>query len=285
MKKKFLFWNVKKNNLSDTIINLAKKEVIDVIVLAEADSIEDTYIEKELTKHFRTNYNSRYISGQKIMMIDNLPGIKKTNEDERASSCLYSINGQEILVVGVHLRSKKGYEAEDLYDFAGQHRQLIDRYGIKKVIITGDFNMAPYEKGIMGITGFNAIMSKEEIRYNPIRTFGYMKKSFYFNPSWDVYSSYLPHKTYTYSLASPLGTYHFSSNSKAVNPYWHLLDQVLISAQLMDSYVDKSFKIITEVDSKELLRVQENIHKTSKRRIPDCDNYSDHLPITFEIDF
>jgi hypothetical protein len=277
MRKKFLFWNLGKKNLSHLVIELVKQESIDVVVLAETQSVDQIYLEKELSKLPTGPYKSRYISGQKIMLFDNLAAIRTINEDARASSCLYWINNQEILLVGVHLRSKKGNDTDDLYDLAGQHRQLIDSYGKKKVIVLGDFNMNPYEKGIMGVTGFNAILSKEEIRYNPTRSFGYMKRSFYYNPSWEVYNS-----------LSQKGTYHFSQNTKAVNPYWHLLDQVLVSSDLMDSYVFRSFNVITNIGGHggtELLKKEKSKTTKIERLVPNRSKFSDHLPITFEMLF
>ncbi|WP_394532804.1 hypothetical protein C1N83_27965 (plasmid) [Priestia aryabhattai] len=270
---KFLFWNVNNKNLTDLIVELVNEEAIDIVLLAESKEIDDIILERKLVSVTKKPYKSRYISGQKILLLDNLKNhIARLNEDKRTSSCQYLINNQDILVVGVHLRDQYSVHSEDLYDLAGQHRELIDKQQVDKVIVIGDFNMNPYEKGIMGATGFNAIMSREEIRYNPFRTFGYKQSKFYYNPSWDAYS-----------LSSPNGTYHYNSNTKALNPYWHLLDQVIISADLMDCYVEKSFNIVTKIKSTELLKKITSRSTKLENCIPDKENYSDHLPIIFEM--
>lgn len=274
---KILFWNIMKQNHADLILKLVEQEKADVILLAEAQAIDHISLECELSKSINNKFNSRFVSGQKIKLFDNLDYIEtKSNEDKRTSSCLYNINGQKVLLVGVHLRDKYSHNPDDLYDFAGQHRELVDKQNIKKTIIVGDFNMNPYEKGIMGANGFNAIMSSEEIEYNPVRTYGIKEFSFYYNPSWEGYG-----------LPFPQGTYFYESSKSGVNPYWHLLDQVLVSAEVLKSnnYVKNSFKIITRIDSISLLKTTKSRTTGAEKLVPNKDLYSDHLPITFEMNF
>lgn len=285
MAKKFLFWNVNKKNFSDLIVELVKELSIDVIILAEVlqesssnasgkNAINLPELKTILNNETGKQYFSRFRSGQKIVLIDSLENGQNvsTDEDKRLSSCKYNINNEEILVVGVHLRDRYTHDLSDLFDLAGQHREFIDSYKIDKVIAIGDFNMNPYEKGIMGATGFNAIFSKEEIIYNPQRKFGYKNKSFYYNASWDAYK-----------LSSPQGTYYYSDNNSSLNPYWNLLDQVLFSSSMMDAYISNSFKIITEISGEELLKDVTSRTTKIKKKVID-NNYSDHLPIVFEVD-
>lgn len=285
MVKKFLFWNINKKNSSDLIVDLVNELSIDVIILAEVLQENDSNVgqrnvinlhefKNKLNNVTGKQYTSRFISGQKIVLIDNLENGQNvsTEEDKRLSSCKYIINNEEILIVGVHLRDRYTHDLNDLFDLAGQHREFIDSYKIDKVIAIGDFNMNPYEKGIMGATGFNAIFSKEEILYNPQRRFGYINKPFYYNASWDAYK-----------LISPQGTYYYSDNNSSLNPYWNLLDQVLFSSKMMEAYISGSFKIITEISGTELLRDKRSNTTRIIKKVID-DNYSDHLPIVFEVD-
>lgn len=272
---KFLFWNLNKKDLSTFIVDLVMQEAVDIVILAESDSINHMLLERELTRTYKGPFTSRFKNGHKSLLLDNLSKpVQRANVDKRTSACEYNINGENILIVGVHLRDKYSHDSEDLYQMAGQHRAFIDSYNVKKTIIVGDFNMNPYEKGIMSATGFNAIMSKEDIKYNPVRTFGYSNTSLYYNPSWEAYR-----------FTHPNGSFHYKSNTEASNPYWHLLDQVLLSPELMDSFVNGSIKIIKRIGSTNLLKKSKSRASSYETLIPNKGLYSDHLPIVFKIVF
>lgn len=283
--KKFLFWNINKKNCHKLIVKLVEDLSVDVIILAEViqqnasykdpkNTINLTNLLDDLNRVNGKYYTSRFESGQKIVLIDCLGNGQNvsTDEDKRLSSCKYHINNEDILVVGVHLRDRYSHDLNDLSDLAGQHREFIDSYNVDKVLVVGDFNMNPYEKGIMGFTGFNAIFSKEEICYNPQRKFGYREKPLYYNASWDAYK-----------LPSPQGTYYYNDNNTSLNPYWNLLDQVLFSSGMMDSYVKDSFRIITEIAGIELLKDTKSRSTGITKKVIDT-NHSDHLPIMFQVD-
>lgn len=272
---KFLFWNINNKDHTDLLVDLVKSEDINFLLLAEGDKVDPATLESKLKLNVHHGFTARFVSKQKVMLFDNLStAAPKINEDKRVSSCVYNINGSDVLVAGVHLRDKFSVDTTNLYDLAGQHRKYINKYNIDKTIIVGDFNMNPYEKGIMGATGFNAIMCGEEIEYNPTRTFGLDRSEFYFNPSWEAYG-----------LPFPNGTYFYSSNEDSYNPYWHLLDQVLVSSELLKrkSFVSKSFKIIKKVGSIDLLKPMKSKTTGVEKMIPNKKNYSDHLPIYFEM--
>ncbi|KQO18064.1 endonuclease/exonuclease/phosphatase family protein [Paenibacillus sp. Leaf72] len=270
---KFLFWNINHKDHTDLLVQLVKKEKVNVLLLAEADQVDPATLSIKLGTKVDPAFTARFVSKQKVMLFDNLSAATpKINEDKRVSSCVYTINGSDVLVAGVHLHDKYSVDASNLYDLAGQHRRLINKYNINKKIIVGDFNMNPYEKGIMGATGFNAIMCAEEIEYNPIRTFGMVKSDFYYNPSWEAYS-----------LPYPNGTYFYRSKVDSYNPYWHLLDQVLVSYELLKTkaFVNKSFKIIKKVGSIDLLKTMKSKTTGVQKLVPNKEEYSDHLPISF----
>lgn len=126
MKTKFLFWNVNRKNMSELIISMVLNLDIDVIVLAEfpqksksinqgsesKESIEEFIDIKEFTKKLKDvtkkNFKSRFISGQKIVLIDNFENelVLSSKEDKRMSYCKYEINNKKFMITGVHLRDK-----------------------------------------------------------------------------------------------------------------------------------------------------------------------------------
>jgi exonuclease III len=290
MSKKILFWNLNKQDVSDIIISIVNNLSIDVIILAEFNhhrasrrtlkrGIDLQKFICELNHQTKKTFKSRFISGQKIVLLDNFQNetVIASKEDKRMSFCTYEINREQFMIAGVHLRDKYSNDSHDLYSYASQHRQSLDEnhQNVKKIIVVGDFNMNPFEQGMMGFMGFNAIFSKEEILYNSQgRKFGDEFKPFYYNASWEAYN-----------LVGSQGTYYYDESNSSLNPYWHILDQVLFSPELMDSYVTGSFNIITKVPALriDLLREKKSKSTRNVKKIID-KQYSDHLPITFEVD-
>ncbi|MGN7854279.1 hypothetical protein [Exiguobacterium sp. 22311] len=297
MKTKFLFWNVNRKNMSELIISMVLNLDIDVIVLAEfpqksksinqgsesKESIEEFIDIKEFTKKLKDvtkkNFKSRFISGQKIVLIDNFENelVLSSKEDKRMSYCKYEINNKKFMITGVHLRDKYNNDVTDLYEDAHFQRLLVDTDAedINKIIVVGDFNMNPFEKGMMGFSGFNAIFSKEEVIYHPEgRTFFGNSKTFYYNASWEAYN-----------YKETLGTYYYDQSSSSYNPYWNMFDQALFSADLINSYVPGSFSIINEIEALNISLLKNKRSKTSKnqKKVINSEDYSDHLPITFEV--
>lgn len=68
-----------------------------------------------------------------------------------------------------------------------------------------------------------------------------------------------------------------------INPYWHLLDQVLISPDLINNYVKDSFEIITTFGLTNLLKQSNKRQGTKMKRNILDKQFSDHLPITFQL--
>lgn len=293
MKKKFLFWNIKRNisqNLNKIIKQIVVDYTIDVLIFAEFEqkSIDETSSKTNLTElltELNTNtnqsFNLRFISGQKIVLLDNFQNsaFVDSKEDKRMSFCTYKINNEKLLISAVHLEDRHTFPVDTLNLLAMYHRKALDDYAIindvKKVIVVGDFNLNPYESGIMGFSGFNAIFNKEEILYNTYgRKFSNETKSFYYNASWDAYK-----------LNDINGTYHYDSNDLPLNPYWNLLDQVLFSPEIMNCYKEESFKIITDIPSLNIKLIKNRKNRSTGNLKTVIDkSYSDHLPIIFEVE-
>ncbi|TQI66187.1 hypothetical protein LY85_0846 [Clostridium sp. KNHs216] len=131
-----------------------------------------------------------------------------------------------------------------------------------KSIIVGDFNLQPYSQGIAGAFGFNATMSiaKAKQKYRIVDD---VKCNFYYNPIWDIMGSN--------NLVQ--GTYYNNNDETDLSIFWYSYDSVLLRPYFIDKFVWDSFKIIEESSSFKFIKS----HKI------DNDNFSDHLPIKFEI--
>ncbi|MBM4038920.1 MAG: hypothetical protein FJ290_10435 [Planctomycetes bacterium] len=70
------------------------------------------------------------------------------------------------------------------------------------------------------------------------------------------------------------GTYYRAS-AEHVTTFWNIYDQVLVRAELLDRFRTESVRILTTADSARLL---------TRSGIPNASEFSDHLPILFQID-
>ncbi|QYK63069.1 hypothetical protein [Paenibacillus sp. S25] len=129
----------------------------------------------------------------------------------------------------------------------------------ENTIVIGDFNMNPFEKGMLAASAFHAVPTIFEAKKGKRLIKGREYKMFY-NPMWNFFGDLYGHQ----------GTYYYSQ-AKHFNVNWNILDQVIIRPVLLE-YLDLSkIQIITEVNGETLIK-QNGTPLTS-----------DHLPIYFEI--
>lgn len=84
----------------------------------------------------------------------------------------------------------------------------------------------------------------------------------FYNPMWNLFGDF----------SYPPGTY-YHNGSEPVNSFWNIYDQVMIRPGMKKCFVEKSLKIITDMQKYSLV---------DKLKHPRKD-ISDHLPIVFEI--
>ena len=135
-----------------------------------------------------------------------------------------------------------------------QIRNLERSEGCKNTIILGDFNMNPFDHGMIAGNAFNAVMS-ESIARKGYRTIQGKKHEYFYNPSWKLYGS---------DSKKP-GTY-FLSHPNHTSFHWNIYDQVLIRPSLLEHY-EISYSAIQ--DDKFFNNMG--------------TGYSDHSPIKFEL--
>ncbi|WP_413299739.1 hypothetical protein AA0X95_16670 [Bacillus sp. 1P10SD] len=278
---KILFWNVEKKDLSEEIGEIANHHKADFILIGELISKDTKKYKAELEK---SGYKLRTTSTAKVKIFDRFSSSpQKTvsipkddvhySQRNRITSMIYNINGHKVLLVGIHLFSKASMKRESSrLNFGGLTLDVIkyieDQHKIDKTIIIGDFNINPFESGMIDFFGMNATMSKN-IALHRERIISKQKKRFLFNPSWEVYSK-------VGELNKPVGTYYFEDTYDTLVPYWNLLDQVLISPNLVHNSL--SFEIVSSAGDKVPTLLNEKF-------LPDAEQYSDHLPILYKIQF
>ncbi len=173
----------------------------------------------------------------------------------------------EILICMVHMPSKRDWSAESQADecnrIAEQIRGLETEVGHSRTLLVGDFNMNPFDHGIVSARGFHAVMSRK-IAQERQRTVQGLDYPFFYNPMWNFFGDTTP--------GMP-GTFYFRNAEHRVY-FWNILDQVLIRPDLLDSFDVNNLRVPDSVGDLSFLR----------NGLPDKDAISDHLPIIFRMD-
>ncbi len=179
----------------------------------------------------------------------------------RSSVRKFRIGSQSALLALVHGVDMRNYDAETRQSFAQslatEMRFVKDQQQTNKVVILGDFNMNPYDRGMTLAAGLNAMMTKDCVTPG-VRQHLNEQYEFYYNPMWSLLGD---HRN-----DGPSGTAYDTSNQ---GPYgWSMLDQVLINHSIVSLFHD--VEIITEAGDISLM---------DARGRPDSKHASDHFPI------
>ena len=268
---RFLFWNVKRRNLGDHLRELADAHNPDVVILCEPpgrwrrildelnrDRDERQFLDDPLGEQVQSRFTifSRISSNA-------VEPIKTT--DRAAFWALNEPVG--LLLVAVHGPDRRNSKASDRNLFArhtsDQIRQIEEERRHRRTIVVGDFNINPYEEGMMGAGMFHAAMTSRTARRGERQAQGVPYPLFY-NPMWSLFGDRTP---------GPAGTfYHCSPGATARD--WHMLDQLIMRSELIDSF--HSIEIVAQAGSQSLL---------TREGLPDKAGASDHLPLLFHFEF
>ena len=215
--------------------------------------------------HFPVNLN------RGIKVFCRFPGryLIPTFDSERVSIRRVALPAlQEILLVAVHFPSKlywsdqsQAMECPNLSATITEQEGLV---GHSRTVVVGDFNMNPFEEGVVGAAGLHAVMSRKvaERKQRVVQGRAY---PFFYNPMWGHLGD---------SSERPTGSYYYE-RAEHVNYFWNTFDQVLLRPQLMDRFRSDQLKILDRAGDISL--------RTADGR-PDHKAASDHFPILFRLD-
>ncbi len=278
-----LFWNVRGHHeeswehrnliLRQSLGRMAITHQIDILMLAEYAFKESELLES-LNQAGVGEYYAIPSSNPRIRLFSRLQKTKWTDRfrnslDNRMTFHTVRVgNTPSFLLVGIHGPDRRNQlleadRASEAQDFAADIRTIERDVKHRRTIVVGDFNMTPYEHGMVSMRCFHAVMSKQLVRrINSVES----RTGFpcFYNPMWSNLGD---------QNNRPPGSYFFSNFSSATNTFWVLLDQVLVREELMDNL---SQPIILNHDGTvDLVRPKGHPYK---------NQFSDHLPILFAID-
>ncbi|MGL4401912.1 MAG: endonuclease/exonuclease/phosphatase family protein [Luteolibacter sp.] len=263
---RIVFWNLNRKSLTTLVTELVQVNEADVLILAECSAPAETTLEA-LRLHvdpmfFMPRYNSNgrfhcYCRNSELDLTEVHSGFRTSVRKLRIGSTSALLG----IVHGVDIRN---YDPESRQAAA---QALVDEVSFVKneqdnnrLILMGDFNMNPYDRGMNLPMGFNAMMTKTCVEREQ-RTFLGKKYDLYYNPMWSLFGD---------GTAGPAGTCYNTSNQ---GPYgWSMLDQVILNYSIVPSF--GGVQILTHAGNHCLI--------DAKGR-PNASVASDHLPILVEI--
>lgn len=260
---KILFWNTNNNeNINEYITCVVRDYEVDVLILAEYKS-SSKLLERGLQNINAEFHSCNTIGCERIRLWSNNECVVPGLQDKRYS---IQIIEDKIVMCCVHLPS-------DLHgDFSEERLEIIKRilYEIeeieeiiksRKTIIIGDLNEMPYGKGCLNANGFHALPVLKD-NDNPVRVINDREYRKFYNPMWNLLGDF----------SYPPGTYYLNQ-SKIHNPMWYMLDQVILSQDIVPYFKKESLKIITTCEMGVLYN--ENGRPNT--------SISDHFPVYCEI--
>lgn len=264
-----LFWNTNKKDLSDIVVALANENNIDMLFLAES-GIKPHLLLTKLNNVSNRYYFNRIRGCEKIHIYTryNDRALKIISETSRITAReLYSYKLKEsISFICLHYQSKVNWDEGDQNAYSSEIQNFIKRVEAKtrhkNTIVFGDFNMHPFQNGMIQSTGLHSTMDAN-VALKRSRRIEDNIYDYLYNPMW----SFLGDN----SKGKVSGTLYYSP-SKPLNYHWNLFDQVLIRPSLIASFDNSYLDIITKFSNIDLL----------KNGIID-NAYSDHLPIKFSL--
>jgi hypothetical protein len=273
---RFLFWNYRYNGpgKEELLVKLVYKEKIDVLILAES-SIDPGLLGERLGAQGRS-YVTPHAPHNRLKLFAGYPdGCFRdwARDEERLCLRRFKVAGHpEILIGAVHLvsglhreRAERKAESDPL---ARTIREAQRELGHARTVVVGDFNLNPFDDGMIFPDGFGAMMTKSLVRKNAASRGDRFGR--FYNPIWSRLGQDV-------ESGAP-GTYYWRYH-RALNIYWNYLDQVLIGFDLLDHFPEERFRILTEVagsDGNQQLIRETELHWTIE--------LSDHLPLLFDLD-
>lgn len=261
----FLFWNVGNRDVRSAIVSVVESTQADILILAEYAGHEDTLV-KALYAVGISYSAVPQIACTRLIVFSrfSISCFSHKRESGRYSILEFSEVGYETFLLGlVHLPSKLYMSSTDQLQEAQFFKRDIELVEAEvnhtRTIVVGDFNMNPFDPGMIAATAMHSIPCLKTARLES-RIISGRKHSFFYNPTWNLFGDFdrIP------------GTYFHSSPSYE-SFYWNMLDQVIMRPSIAEQLDQQSLRIISRATELNLL---------NERGHP---SVSDHLPIFFSV--
>ncbi len=267
------FWNVAKEDLSDLIVSLVLENQLDIICLAEiTEATVLSFLQKINLQGSPNKYIQVSCCKDKLTLITSYPALMFEDKSDLYSSVRYVAHNiktpkVKLNLISVHLHAKSRWSADDLSGactaLSINIQKIEEETNCTNTILIGDFNMNPFENGMVSANGLNTVSDLNDAFKKRGRIVDNVFYKYFYNPMWNFFGDF----------KEPLGTYYYRSPGH-ISHEWHIYDQVIFRP-IMKPYLDKKYiQIVTKIGLYSL---------TKQSNRPDAKNYSDHLPIIFTL--
>lgn len=264
---KIIFWNLNKNPDTNLLNELVQSESPEILAIAEVGNPAHeitTSLKKVDQQYYHLTPNN-----SKVEIFTKLSTNNRANIIDERRMFGFQFKYQKTLVNAffVHLQDKVHHNTADQISFSKVYADIVDDYedkfGNDISLIIGDFNMNPFEIGMVQSTGFHSV-SDFDIAKKINRTIDSIEYDFFYNPMW----SFLGDQ----SLGNVSGTHYYWKSSPTCF-FWNIFDQFLVRPKFAQRFQNYQIEILTSLVKTSLVKSNSIID----------DQYSDHLPI--KIDF
>jgi len=265
----FLFWNIKKQPLENVVANLAWQHQVDVLLLAEC-KISSSEMLQTLNQHESLyHYAPDNQVASKIKVFTRFPAqlieYVPPNVSERWTIRQLQLSAKDnILLAVTHLpdgrnstKESRNWECSRLAEAITAAENWV---GHARTLLMGDFNLNPFDGGIISARGLHAVMS-HHIAAKESRIVSGERYPFFYNPMWGRLGDTSP---------GPPGTYYYSNAQHEVY-FWNTFDQVMLRPALLPAFQPENLQVLQTDGQQSFLK--------STQPIPDEERLSDHLPI------
>lgn len=268
------FWNINGNDLRPQIRGLVEENRTDLLVLIEnelppidvlralnAEGVEFFYCSSPLGVCERIHVFTRFSA-------DLVPVVKENGRCSARRLILPDL-GRELLIIALHYQSKSGWSDSNQSAHAATLRNFIEAaeelVGHEDTIVIGDFNMNPFEYGMVQTTGLHAVMDRQ-VALEGTRVVDGEPYKFFYNPMWSFFGEQ--------GKGDVNGSY-FYRKAEPICYFWNIFDQVIVRPGILGFLDEHSLRIVTHI---------QGVPLTNDRGIVD-KRISDHLPVAFSLRF
>jgi len=249
---------------------LVKYHQPDVLLLAEIADKPEEIVRTLCDGEFCFNYNIDPIC-EKVYVFSQYPDklIPLVTSTLRLTVRSVQVPGYPVFnLLGIHYQSKLHWDFADQAAYTVVANNVIEGFETqqqnKNTLLIGDFNMNPFEPGMIQATGFHGVLNKSVAKKKKRRIDG-KDYPFFYNPMWSFFGDEGKGKVN--------GTF-YQSMAKPINYFWNIFDQVLIRPGLIDYFEEEDLQIITKFGDDVNLLKKSGLINTK---------ISDHLPISCTI--